>query len=552
MKKKIIALVLALALIGVSAVSGTLAYLTDTDQGVNVFTVGNIDIELTEDVDVLDAAGNSIPDRVVKFGDSSAVFTNIMPTNYIKNEVTVTNVGKNDAYVRVAVILNNHLALRAAVNKYYEALGKTPAEIEAVYDYIFDGWGVQYIDDGDGAVQGGNANVVNNMSASITEWDATKFIAVDSYRTTAETGNGAEIDGYELLYYDGNTFGDKRVYSGSSKADSYGAIMNGYETMYVFFMHLEGGEGQTLFKGLNVPEYFDNDQIKYFENLKIEVYADAIQAEGFADAETAFKTLAAEHPLGSIERLNGDDMIKDLENFEKDGYAFIKTAEDFTAALDAVATGEVAKIVLADDIDLDAAVGADGKAASLLTVPTGKKATIDLNGNTITYDAAPTANGNYKVFTVNGDLTIVGGGTVEVNHTGVNMGWGALSAAISIEGGTLTLGEGVSVIHNGGTDMAYAVDVNSTLGETTLNINGATLKSPYIGIRLFNNHRTETATVNLNSGVVEGGSRDIWAQNPSPSAVDANAIVNIASTYNYEMVVQTSSSSYGSRNYYIG
>lgn len=46
-KKKILTLVLALALVATCAIGGTVAYLIDTKTATNTFTIGNIDIELT-------------------------------------------------------------------------------------------------------------------------------------------------------------------------------------------------------------------------------------------------------------------------------------------------------------------------------------------------------------------------------------------------------------------------------------------------------------------------------------------------------------------------
>lgn len=45
-KKKILTLVLALALVATCAIGGTVAYLIDTKTATNTFTIGNIDIEL--------------------------------------------------------------------------------------------------------------------------------------------------------------------------------------------------------------------------------------------------------------------------------------------------------------------------------------------------------------------------------------------------------------------------------------------------------------------------------------------------------------------------
>ena len=48
MKKRTLMLVLALSASLLMAVTGTLAYLTDTDSDVNVMTLGNVDIEQHE------------------------------------------------------------------------------------------------------------------------------------------------------------------------------------------------------------------------------------------------------------------------------------------------------------------------------------------------------------------------------------------------------------------------------------------------------------------------------------------------------------------------
>lgn len=197
-------------------------------------------------------------------------------------------------------------------------------------------------------------------------------------------------------------------------------------------------------------------------------------------------------------------------------------------------------VILGKDIDLK---------DSAIKVAKDSDVKINLNGHDLTGVTAKNS-GNQKLFTVNGKLEIVGNGTISVKHTGANMGWSALTAVVSVEGGELTVGKGVTLVHQGGSDMAYGVDVNSTGGAATLNVNGATITSPYIGVRLFNNHSTAKATVNLNSGAIQGVSRDIWAQNPSAKAVDENAVVNIAESYEYAMTVQTAS--FNSRNYKFG
>lgn len=83
MKKKILALALVVVL-AVTAVTGaTLAYFTDDDAATNTFTVGNVQIELTEP----------------KWKAAEDVY----PGQVLDKDPTVENTGANRCYVRVKV-----------------------------------------------------------------------------------------------------------------------------------------------------------------------------------------------------------------------------------------------------------------------------------------------------------------------------------------------------------------------------------------------------------------------------------------------------------------
>lgn len=83
MKKKILVISLAVALIAIAVIGGTLAWFTDqTQEEINTFTVGNVDISLSETFNAADAA-------------------NIVPGRVIDKEPKVTNIGSNPCYVRV-------------------------------------------------------------------------------------------------------------------------------------------------------------------------------------------------------------------------------------------------------------------------------------------------------------------------------------------------------------------------------------------------------------------------------------------------------------------
>lgn len=78
MKKKTWAIVLSVVLVLALAITGTFAWLTDRDSEVNVFTMGNVDIDLTEDF------------------EQGATLT---PGVQIEKAVQIENTGKNDAWV---------------------------------------------------------------------------------------------------------------------------------------------------------------------------------------------------------------------------------------------------------------------------------------------------------------------------------------------------------------------------------------------------------------------------------------------------------------------
>ena len=79
MKKKIMAMCLVIAMAATAVIGGTLAYFTDTDTETNVFTMGNVEIELNE----------VFPDNQLFPGEQNA----------LQKEVTVKNTGSEDAYM---------------------------------------------------------------------------------------------------------------------------------------------------------------------------------------------------------------------------------------------------------------------------------------------------------------------------------------------------------------------------------------------------------------------------------------------------------------------
>lgn len=320
MKKKILALALVVCLLGVAVVSSTLAYFTDSEQATNVFTVGNIDIELEEEVDVLDVDGKSLGRTKVIATENGASYRNIMPTNYLKKEVTITNL-ENPAYVRVLVVMNNHLELWEVLEDAIDQEVNNDASIPAdqkdakkvemkndLYNEIFDGWNITFTGtEACGSVI--DASKIDNVLAVDTTISIAGYHLFDDANIFQSAAEQASHD--EVL----------EASEGGLAAGQYAPIMNSYERCYVYYMYLEEDESVTLFKGLNCPADFTQAQAKIFENLKIEVYADAIQAESFAknnptnldNAKKAFEALEVAHPLTALRTIDGTEVADSTE-----------------------------------------------------------------------------------------------------------------------------------------------------------------------------------------------------------------------------------------------
>ena len=87
-KKKILVLAMTLSMVAILAIGGTIAYFTDKEEATNTFTVGGVDIKLTEPQ--WDANGSQ---------DAPEVY----PGEALAKDPTIENIGKNPCFVRVKV-----------------------------------------------------------------------------------------------------------------------------------------------------------------------------------------------------------------------------------------------------------------------------------------------------------------------------------------------------------------------------------------------------------------------------------------------------------------
>ena len=271
MKKKITAICLCVALLAIAIVGATLAYFTDTKAATNTFTVGNVSIKLVESRFHREGNDNSgdtsIPDPTktasgMKYvTDGHKAFTdaeikadaetyqanylavkgeNMVPGRNVAKCPYVVNTGANDAYVRIRVMVPS-----AANN-----------------DFV--------------AVKDGG--VITN------QWCSTSFI------------NGEFIDGKGGGWNNAPAI-ERNVDKDGMKYDVYTftrtkPLAAGAMTEWNVWNYIGINKDAT---SADIQKAIDARAIKVVEtdgaktmSLNVLVEADAIQAEGFANATAAF------------------------------------------------------------------------------------------------------------------------------------------------------------------------------------------------------------------------------------------------------------------------
>ena len=214
----------------------------------------------------------------------------------------------------------------------------------------------------------------------------------------------------------------------------------------------------------------------------------------------------------SVEILPGFDGDIDHDYDNDVTTSTVNTAEELQSAFEDNSPIDV--VVLNGDINLnDLFAGALYTRAEqgdiTLTVKSGKNLTIDLNGKKLTATSTQTGK-NYNMFDVRGTLTVKNG-TIEYQHVGENMGWGASTNLFNVTaGGVLNL-DGVTAKNLGGSDMGFVAHLNNW-GEVTLNVKDSTLESNYVAVRVFNSGN-DMNNVAIENSTLKGGSYAFWVHN---------------------------------------
>ena len=279
MKKKITALCLCVALLAVAVVGASLAYFTDTKSATNTFTVGNVKIDLIEsqfhregndnsgDTSIPDPTHKVVADDGMKYvATGHTMFTNdeikadaetyqdkylavkgenMVPGRGVAKCPYVVNTGANDAYVRIRVMIPSD-----ANRDYWQARSGGVIESEfcttaitsgefmhndkTTYNPFIDASGKGYVDEN--GVKYDVYTFIRNeplKPGEMTEWNVWNYIGIADEATSANI----------------------------QKAVNKGAILV--------------SEDGTM-------------------TVNVLVQADAIQAEGFANATAAFAAFDAQ------------------------------------------------------------------------------------------------------------------------------------------------------------------------------------------------------------------------------------------------------------------
>ena len=160
-KKSILMAAIAVMLVAVLVVGGTLAYFTDAKSATNTFTVGDVKIKLDES-NVKDPNG----DRV-----TSNEYTGVFPGIQYKKDPVVTNTGKNGAYVRAVVTIENGMNWMGLYNENVWTAPQAEAFMKLICNKMGDGWSLEDYD------------YVTNA-----ERGSTDFVAVLKYDGVLATG----------------------------------------------------------------------------------------------------------------------------------------------------------------------------------------------------------------------------------------------------------------------------------------------------------------------------------------------------------------------------
>ena len=241
-KSKALLLTLCAVLLVAASVMGTMAYLTSTDKVENTFTVGNVKITLDEAK--VDTDGTPVtPAERVKANEYK-----LLPGHTYTKDPTVTVIkGSESSYVRMKVTFNNAAQIIAMCTD--PDFADEITGVENAFPLI---------------------RMVNFVEANAAKWNG----LVPDNMTEAE----------EML--------------GNTKYFVYDKTADTLTYYYYYTETVAAPDGDvklaTLFDSITVPEWVTGEQLTALNNFKITAVAEAIQADGFANADAAWAAYDAQ------------------------------------------------------------------------------------------------------------------------------------------------------------------------------------------------------------------------------------------------------------------
>jgi len=240
-KTKALLMSLCAVLLVAASVLGTMAYLTDRKDVKNTFTVGNVAIKLDEAK--VDDMGNLVKNQDGTLADrvTQNAYKLLPGHEYVKDPTVTVLTPSVASYVRMKVTFNNAKEIIAMCTD-PEFVGEVTG-VENAFPLI---------------------RMVNFVEANAAKWDG---IIPDNM-----------VDTEDML-------ADAKYFAYDAEAD----------TLTYYFYYNEAVAAPTadvvlpvLFDSIKVPQWATGDQLKALQGFEINVVAEAIQADSFADADAAW------------------------------------------------------------------------------------------------------------------------------------------------------------------------------------------------------------------------------------------------------------------------
>ena len=242
-RSKALLLTLCAVLLVTASVLGTMAFLTSTDEVKNTFTVGSVKIALDEAEVTTDGTPVEGAARV------KANEYHLLPGHtYTKDPTVTVKDGSESSYVRLKVTFNNAADMIALCTD-PEYADDGPTGVENAYPLI---------------------RMVKFVEANAAKWDG---VIPDNM-----------VDTEEML-------ADEKYFVADTTNDTL--------TYYFYYeTPVAAPDGdvklETLFDAVTVPGWVKGDQLAKLNDFKITVVAEAIQADGFTNADAAWAAFDAQ------------------------------------------------------------------------------------------------------------------------------------------------------------------------------------------------------------------------------------------------------------------